>query len=71
MYHRDNKVFNVYKSLHSMIQLQKSKVVLRDEEICIILNMYTVPALYKYTALYYIEHYYNLLSLMIKLLQCI
>ena len=38
--HRGNKVFNGYKSLHSMIQLQKSKVVLRDEEIYMILYMF-------------------------------
>ena len=48
-----------------MIQLQKSKVVLRDEEIYMILYMF-LYCRYKYTALY-IEHYYNLLSLMIKL----
>ena len=50
--HRGNKVFNGYKSLHSMIQLQKSKVVLRDEEIYMILYMYLYCTVQVHCTLY-------------------
>ena len=51
--HRGNKVFNGYKSLHSMIQLQKSKVVLRDEEIYMILYMYLYCTVQVHCTLYW------------------